>query len=86
MYEIHTLQNRGGDYPVVALLRVSSSQQAMVLHGSLEQQKNAIIKKIKELSERTGRNYFVIEFIEIDISAKKENTKNRPDLKRIGVR
>lgn len=57
----------------------------MVLHGSLEQQKNAIIKKVKELSERTGRNYFVIEFIEIDISAKKENTKNRPDLKRIEV-
>src|SRR5690606_35593941 len=47
------------------------------------QQKNAITKKVKELSERTGRNYFVVEFIEIDISAKKENTKNRPDLKRI---
>lgn len=76
-------QVKGGDYPVVALLRVSSAGQAEVQHGSLEQQKSAIIKKVNELSERTSKNYFIIEFIEVDISAKKENTKNRPDLKRI---
>ncbi len=76
-------QIKGGDYPVVALLRVSSSGQAEVQHGSLEQQRNAIIKKVRELSERTGKNYHIVEFIEVDISAKKENTKNRKDLERV---
>jgi DNA invertase Pin-like site-specific DNA recombinase len=74
-----------GDYPVVALLRVSSLQQSEVQHGSLEQQKNAIIKKIKEEAERTGKNYYILEFVEEDagVSAKFQNTENRKDLRRI---
>ena len=86
MYEIHKLQNKGGnDFPSIALLRVSSLGQSEVQHGSLEQQRNAIIKKIQETSQRTGKNYHIIEFIEEDsgVSAKVQNTKNRKDLKRI---
>ncbi len=71
------------DYPVIALLRVSSSGQADVQHGSLEQQKNEITRQVKARALQTGLNYYIGEYVEVDVSAKKENTKNRKDLRRI---
>ena len=72
--------NKKEDYPSLGLLRVSSTGQGEVQHGSLEQQRHAIIKKVQETSQRTGRNYYIINFIEVEVSAKFQNTKNRKEL------
>lgn len=69
------------DIPTIVLSRVSSKQQSNVQHGSLEQQKNFLFKKIQETSQRTGKNYRIIEIIEEDESGKSANTKNRSALK-----
>lgn len=83
MHPKSRIKVQGENFPVVALLRVSSSGQADVQHGSLEQQKNEITRQVKAHALKTGLNYYIGEYVEVDISAKKENTKNRKDLRRI---
>ncbi len=81
--QVGPLSHSVEDFPSLALLRVSTSAQALVQYGSLEQQKLSIIKKVEETSRKTSKKYYIIEFIEEDISGKFQNTKNRKDLKRI---
>lgn len=63
--------------PTLLLVRVSTKNQSNVQHGSLEQQRNSLLKKVQETSLRTGKNYEVVGILEEDESGKPSNTKNR---------
>lgn len=66
--------------PLLALTRVSTTNQANVQHGSLEQQESSIKRLVADLCERTGHNYFIYKSIESDISGKREVFYKREDI------
>lgn len=66
----------------MALLRVSTTFQANVQYGSLEQQKNMICRWVERQCEFTGFQYQV-KFITEDISGRKESLHKRLGLKSV---
>jgi DNA invertase Pin-like site-specific DNA recombinase len=63
-----------------AMLRVSTTGQAEVQHGSLEQQKNMVSRWAHLESEKSGSLYKIVRYIEEDVSGRSESLHLRPEL------
>jgi DNA invertase Pin-like site-specific DNA recombinase len=75
---IDTLIKRG-----FALYRVSDPSQALVQHGSLEQQENMVTRWVKDQLERTGIEYRIIKTFNEDISGRKHTFDKRSSIQEI---
>lgn len=63
-----------------ALLRVSTTAQANIQHGSLEQQRHMIERWAKNQSEMNNSVYQITRFIEEDVSGRGSSLHKRPEL------
>ena len=63
-----------------ALLRVSNLKQALVQHGSLEQQRNMVTRWAKDQSEKSEYIYRIDRYIEEDISGRGQSLHKRTEL------